>query len=162
MNYGSNRSSWKPWRWVRLDLILSIRDAHINSNLTPLKKFTSSRSPEFKDILPWNISQMITKTIPISTRIVIRNAMKQGIRCEYNGKSMETETITWSIFLNGGTAIVEQILVSEEINPKEQDCENQCGILVGKLTIWVRLFEIIITTENYNRAHQIYQFHQNR
>ena len=24
---------------------------------------------EFKDILPWNISQMITKTIPISTRI---------------------------------------------------------------------------------------------
>ena len=162
MNYGSSRSSWKPWRWVRLDLILSIRDAHINSNLTPLKKFTSSRSPEFKDILPWNISQMITKTIPISTRIVIRNAMKQGIRCEYNGKSMETETITWSIFLNGGTAIVEQILVSEEINPKEQDCENQCGILVGKLTIWVRLFEIIITTENYNRAHQIYQFHQNR
>ena len=35
-------------------------------------KFTSSsRSTEFKDIFPWNISQMITKAVPISTRIII-------------------------------------------------------------------------------------------
>ena len=32
-----------------------------------------------QDILPWNISQMMTKTIPISTRIVISYAMKLGI-----------------------------------------------------------------------------------
>ena len=71
MNYGSSTSCWKPWRWVRFDLILMMRDIYINSNLNPLTKFTSSnRSTEFKDILPWNISQMITKTIPISTRIV--------------------------------------------------------------------------------------------
>ena len=38
---------------------------------------------------------------------------------------METETTTWSDLTNGGKAIVEQILVLEEINPKEQDCENQ-------------------------------------
>ena len=25
MNYGSSTSSWKPWRWVRLDLILTMR-----------------------------------------------------------------------------------------------------------------------------------------
>ena len=37
----------------------------------PFKKFNSSRSTKFKDILPWNISQMITKTIPRRTRIVI-------------------------------------------------------------------------------------------
>ena len=43
--------------------------------------------------------------------------------CEFDGKSMETET-TWSEFPNGGKAIVEQILASEEINPKEQDYEN--------------------------------------
>ena len=44
----------------------------MNSNLISLKKFTSSsRSTEFKDILPWSISQMIMKTIPISIRIVI-------------------------------------------------------------------------------------------
>ena len=60
MNYGSSTSSWKPWRWARLDLILSMRDLY-NSNLKPLKKFPSSRrTPEFKDILPWSIFQMIT------------------------------------------------------------------------------------------------------
>ena len=53
MNYGSNTSSWKPWRWVRLDLILLMSDIYINSNLNPLTKFaSSSRSTEFKDILP--------------------------------------------------------------------------------------------------------------
>ena len=43
---------------------------------------------------------------------------------EFDGKSMETETTTWSEFSNGGKAIVEQILASEERNPKEQDYEN--------------------------------------
>ena len=64
----------------RFDLILTMRDIYINSNLNLLTKLTSSsRSTEFKDILQWNISQMITKTIPISTRIVISYAMKWGI-----------------------------------------------------------------------------------
>ena len=80
MNYSSGTSSWKSWRWVRFDLIFTMRDIYINSNLNLLTIFTSSsRSTEFKDILPWNISQMITKTIPISTRIVISYAMKRGI-----------------------------------------------------------------------------------
>ena len=35
----------------------------------------SSISNEFKDILPWNISHMIMKTAPVSTRIVISNVM---------------------------------------------------------------------------------------
>ena len=79
MNYGST-SCGKPWRWVRLDLIFSIRDIYINSNLNPLTKFmSSSRSMELKGILPCSISQMITKTISIITRIVISYAMKQGI-----------------------------------------------------------------------------------
>ena len=55
--------------------------------------------------------------------------------CVFDGKLMETETTTWSEFPNGGKAIIEQILVLEEINPKEQDFEN------GKVTIWVRSFE---------------------
>ena len=79
MNYGSSTSSWKPWRWVRLDLVFSMKDMYINSNLNPLTKVTSSsRSTEFKDILPRNISQMITKIIPISTRIVTSHTMKWG------------------------------------------------------------------------------------
>ena len=57
-----------------------MRDIYINSNPNPLTKFiSSSRSTEFKDIPLWNISQMITKTVPVSTRIVISNEMKRGI-----------------------------------------------------------------------------------
>ena len=37
---------------------------------------------------------------------------------------METEITTRSEFPNGGKAIVEQMLASEEINPEEQDCER--------------------------------------
>ena len=79
MNYGSSTSSWKPWRWVRFDLTLSMRDIYINANLNPLTKFTSSnKNTEFKDILPRKISQMITKTVPIGKRIVTSNTMKRG------------------------------------------------------------------------------------
>ena len=80
MNYGSSRSNWKPWRWLRFDLIFSMRLIYINYNLNPLTKLTSSsRSTELKDIFPWNISQMITKIIPISMRIAINYVTKQGI-----------------------------------------------------------------------------------
>ena len=73
--------------------MLTMRDICINSNLNPLIKFTSSsRSNEFKDILLWNISQMIMKTIPISMGIVISYRIEWGIRFEFIGKSMETET----------------------------------------------------------------------
>ena len=125
MDYGSSTRSWKTWRWMSLDLIFSMRDIYINSNLNLLTKFTSSsRSTELKDILPWNICQMITKTIPISMRIVISYAMKQASRCEFDGESMETETTTRSEFPNEGKAIVEQLLASEETNKSKQYYEN--------------------------------------
>ena len=79
MNYGSTSSGWKPWKWVRFHLILTMRNICVNSKLNPVQKVTSSRRTKFKDILPWNISQIITKTIPISTRIVTRYMMKLGI-----------------------------------------------------------------------------------
>ena len=57
-----------------------MRDIYINSNMNLLKKFNiSGRITEFKDILSWTISQMITTTIPISMRIVISYAMKRSI-----------------------------------------------------------------------------------
>ena len=40
-------------------------------------------------------------------------------RCEFDGKSMETEATT-SEFPSGGKAIVEQILASEEINKSKR------------------------------------------
>ena len=63
--------------------------------------------------------------------------------CEFDGKSMETETTTWSEFPIGGEAIVEQILESEERNKSKRAglWESQSGIQIGKLTIWVRPFE---------------------
>ena len=63
MSYGSSISHWKPWRWMRLDWIFKMRDIDINSNLDQLKiSGTISKSAKFKNILPWNISQMITRT----------------------------------------------------------------------------------------------------
>ena len=83
-----------------------------------LTKLTSRRrSTEFKDILPWNISQMIKKTIPISTRIVISYPTKWDIPLriwwKVNGK-WDNNMI--SEFPNGRKVLLEQILVSEEIN----------------------------------------------
>ena len=78
-----------------LDLIFSMRGIYVSSNPNSLTEFTSSsRSTEFKDFPPWNMSQMITKTIPISTKIVISYAMKRDTRCEFDENSMETETTT--------------------------------------------------------------------
>ena len=54
---------------------------------------------------------MITKTIPISLRIVI-----MGIPFEFEGKSMETETATWPKFPSRWKPTVEEILGSEERN----------------------------------------------
>ena len=68
-----------------------------------------------------------------------------GASCfEFIGKSMETEKTTWSQFPDGGKAIVEQILASEEINKSKRAGMqlSQSGVQVGELTIWVRLFEI--------------------
>ena len=67
---------------------------------------------------------------------------------------METETTAWSEFPNEGQmATVEQIIVLEKINKSKSAglWESYYDIWVGKLTIWV----------NYNKIHQIYQFHQN-
>ena len=55
-------------------------------------------------------------------------------RCEFDGKSMETEITTWSEFPNERKAIVEPIL---EINKSKRArmWESQSRIQVGKLKI---------------------------
>ena len=40
--------------------------------------------------------------------------------CEFDRKSLETETTTWSWFPNEGKAIVEQIVASEERKKSKQ------------------------------------------
>ena len=55
---------------MRLGLIFTLGDIYINSHLKPLTKFsTNSRTTEFKDFFLWNITQIISKTISISTKI---------------------------------------------------------------------------------------------
>ena len=119
MNYDSSTSNWKPWWLLRLDLIFPMSDTFINSNLNT----EFSKSSKFKYILPWPISQMITKNAPISTRIVISYWIKLGILLwiwwKVNGNWDTTSEVP-----NGGKVIVEQILASEEKIPKEQDYDN--------------------------------------
>ena len=56
---------------------------------------------------------------------------------------METETMKWSEFHDGGKAFVEQILVSEEINPKKAGLwESLSELWLGRSNIWVRSFGI--------------------
>ena len=87
MRYNSSTNSWKPWRCTRCNLIFTVRDIYINFNLDPLT--WSSRSTKFNGNFPWNISQMITKTIQINSRIVISCAMKSGIKVKGNlGKNI--------------------------------------------------------------------------
>ena len=82
---------------MRFDLIVMVRDIYINSNLRPFTKFTGiCRSTEFKDTLPWNISQRIGKTVPISMGIV-----KTGYLVLSLFENLETETKTRSEFPNG-------------------------------------------------------------
>ena len=57
MNYGYSTNSWKPWRCVRLDLVLTVRVIYINCKLSPLGKVpNNSKRTQFKDILPWKVS----------------------------------------------------------------------------------------------------------
>ena len=95
MGYSSSTSSWKPYRLLILDLIFMIRDMCINFILDPLTKFTSSsRGINFTDILPWNISLMITKIVSINRRIITICTIKRSIPFESEEKPMKTEPKT--------------------------------------------------------------------
>ena len=60
----------------------------------------------------------------------------EASRCEFDGKSMETEKTTWLEFPNWGKEIVEQILAWQERNNSKRVglWESQSGICTEKLT----------------------------
>ena len=71
---------------------------------------------------------------------------------EFQKKSMETETTTWSGFSNCGKATVGQILVSEEIYKS-----NTAG-----LWIWVNhLSKVTLERKIITKVQQVHQFHWN-
>ena len=81
MTYGSSTGSWKPWKWMRLNLILLNRDIHqfqpghihIASNRTSLR---------------WSKNHC--------------NRQKNSLK----GKLIQTGKTTWSEFTIGGKAIL--------------------------------------------------------
>ena len=138
INSGSSTSYWKPWRWARFDLILTIRDIYINSKLNLLTKLTSSsRSTEFEDVLPWKIFQMITKNIPISRGIAISYVMKQGYLCwvywKVNG-NWDNNMIRIFQWRESHRRANTSVWRKKEIQETEL-WVSQSGIRVGKLTI---------------------------
>ena len=56
---------------------------------------------------------------------------------------------------NGGKAIVEHLLASEEINPKEQDYENHSLDLSRK----INQLSKVIWDRKIIKVHQVDQFH---
>ena len=119
----------------------------------PNTQFNSnSRSTEFKDILLWNISQMITKTIPIGTRTVISYVMKWGISFwvwwKVSGKRQSHE----QNFPMEGSHCRAKASIKKEVNPKEQDCAESFGDLCWKVD---HLSKVI-------SGYQVYQFNQSR
>ena len=136
MSYGTSKSSRKSWRWMKLDQIFTMRDIiHQFQPWQPIKFSTSSRGTEFKDILPWNISQMITKTVTINTRIVIGCAMKRDIPFwvwrKING-NWENNTIRVSQWRES------HCRASASIRRKKS---KTAGLWQSQSTIWVRSFE---------------------
>ena len=80
-------------------------------------------------------------------------------RCEFDGKSMATETTTWSEFPIGGKAIVKHILASEERNNSKKAGlrESQSGIRIGKSSIYkkassfkINVFAFSISVYNFS------------
>ena len=137
INYGCSTSSWKPWRWVRFDMILFMRDIYISSNLNHLQNSLAAAEHWVKD--------------PNKHKNSHKQCDERGISCcEYDGKSMETVTTKCSEFPNGGKAVVEQILASEEINKSKtaELWELQSGILKMTSQVWQSQKRIHINTNH--------------
>ena len=145
---------------VRLDLVFMLTDIYINSYSNLLTKFNSCRrSTKFKDVSPWKISQMIMKTVAISMRILISYVMKRGISFrvwpKVNGIwDNMTRISQWreSHYKNNSSIRRKKEI---KVTDLSQKWHSESIILVGKLIIWVRKFEV-------EKLKKVYQFHQNR
>ena len=79
MNYSSSTSSWKPSRWVRLELMLTMRYICINSTLNHSQNSLAAAEALSLKISSHGTSLKYYKDHPISTRIVISYMVKWAI-----------------------------------------------------------------------------------
>ena len=123
---GIYKSLWEKYvnllllRWMRFNLISTIRDIYINSNLDPLKRFgTSSRSTTFK-------RYHSTEHLPIVWTV--------------NGNWDKNMIIR--IFQRSEWHCITNTRVRIKKSERVRLWESKSGIPERKLTIWVRLLEI--------------------
>ena len=127
---------------------------YINFNLDPLAKVrSSSRDTKFRDICPWNIYQIITKTVLISTRIVIRSVMKRDIPYLVWWK-VTLKTETWSEFSNGGSEQDHSRTITG-VERKKEIQKRGCHSLHQRRKV-NHLLKFILVWKNYNRVFQAY------
>ena len=116
--------------YIHLHQLYITRDWYIHSNLSPPTKFTdgSSRSTEFKHILPWIISEMIIKT-PYQHKNSNKLCSERGHTVLSLTKLMETVATTWAELPNEMKTTEEQILVSKE-RKKEIQISRIAGVSI--------------------------------
>ena len=123
--------------------IYSVRAVEISDFSELFSKFSSGhRGTKIKDVLPCNIFQIIVKTIPMHTTIVISCVMKRGInfwfwrRLNENWDNNMTTTSQWR------ESYCRTITRARKINSKQQHCESHPRIHIGKWHIWVSCFRL--------------------
>ena len=106
----------------------------------------SSRSPKYKNILPWNTSQIIMKVVQISTRIIKSCVMKRNIiplwvLRKING-NWDHNAFRISQWMESHCRL--KILWPEYTNKFKSARlpELHSGFQEGKLNIWIRLFKL--------------------
>lgn len=99
-----------------LDLLLSMRNTCINSDLDLIVKFDSSRrNTQIKDVFPWNIFDIINETISISL-----NHPNQRKNDEKPRNKKKPKQLIGSEFPRVGKATVEQRVGLETTNQSKR------------------------------------------
>ena len=111
--------------------------------ITPYRSVFNFRkdSCRIKWLYSW---KRIQSNLKLPVKIWCRFFCKKTSHFEFEGKSRQIETITWSEFLHGEKVTAEKIPGSIEIikSKRARLWVSQLGIQVGKLIICVRLFQI--------------------
>ena len=106
----------KSMKMSVLDLLLSMRNTCINSDLDLIVKFDSSRrNTQIKDVFPWNIFDIINETISISL-----NHPNQRKNDEKPRNKKKPKQLIGSEFPRVGKATVEQRVGLETTNQSKR------------------------------------------
>ena len=141
MNYGSSTSCWKPWRWVRFDLISIPTWTHLQNLLAaealsypPMEDLSNDHddhpnqhenSRKLCNETGHSVLSLIEKSYNLKFKFN-RNWDNNMIRISQLGEN-DCRTNT---------------SIRRNISKRAGLWESQSGIGIGKLTIWGRSFEI--------------------